>query len=238
MTSTNTIAAEWADDDAPDGAVVCAEEQTAGRGRFDRVWTASAGQNLTFSLVLFPGLPADRLGMISVAFSVAAVRTLRQLAGLRGVEVKWPNDVLVGGAKICGMLQESAFAPTGGSRRVILGIGLNVNQTIFPADLRPGVTSLKIETGQDYDRVEILADLLNRMEDVYRALHTGREREIRSRYEASLQALGREVSFVQLESRQVASGIVTGIDDRGGLVVSTPAGKETIYAGDVSLRMA
>ncbi|MFV1980913.1 MAG: biotin--[acetyl-CoA-carboxylase] ligase, partial [Rhodothermia bacterium] len=234
VTSTNTLAVEWAGSDAADGSVVCAEVQTAGRGRFDRTWTARKGDNLTFSLILFPGLAADRLGMISVAFSVAIAATVNNLVRPKQVEIKWPNDILIEGAKVCGMLQESAFPSGGGRKRVVVGIGLNINQTTFPPGIRDRATSLKIMAGREYDRIEILASLLTRMEDSYYALHRGRGSVLRAKYEANLSALGREVTFVNPANGAKASGIVTGIDSRGGLVLATAAGRQTILAGDVS----
>jgi BirA family biotin operon repressor/biotin-[acetyl-CoA-carboxylase] ligase len=236
VSSTNTLAAEWASAEAADGSVVSAEVQTAGRGRFDRTWSAKKGENLMFSIILFPGLAADRLGMISVAFSMAVSATVKDLLGDRRVEIKWPNDILIDGAKVCGMLQESSFPSVGGQRRVVVGIGLNVNQIEFPDEIRDRATSLRIASGQEYDRIPVLAALLGRMEDAYYALHTGQGPAVRTRYEASLKALGREVAYVRMGDGSSASGIVTGIDARGALVVSTPTGQETIVAGDVSLR--
>lgn len=236
VTSTNTLATEWAEGDAEDGAIICAELQTAGRGRFQRSWVAERGENLTFSVILFPGLAADRLGMISIAFAVAVASTLQQSCGLKGVEIKWPNDILVEGRKICGMLQESAFPSGRGRKRVVVGIGLNVNQSAFSPDVAENATSIKLASGREFDRVELLAALLGEMESLYHALHTGKESTVRARYEARLSALGRRVSFVRLSSGKIASGVVTGIDRQGGLVVSTPNGKETVFAGEVSFR--
>jgi BirA family biotin operon repressor/biotin-[acetyl-CoA-carboxylase] ligase len=223
-------------DDAPDGAVICAEFQTAGRGRFDRVWTAAAGENLTFSIILFPGLPADRLGMISVAFSVAVADLLKAELGPGRVDIKWPNDILLDGAKVSGMLQESAFPSVGGRRRVVFGLGLNVNQLSFSGELNSSATSMRLVTGKEYDRVDLLARLLELMENAYRAIHTGRADTVRSRYEAKLVSLGREVTFLRLADRKNCSGIVTGIDEAGGLLISTGSGTETVFAGDVSMR--
>jgi BirA family biotin operon repressor/biotin-[acetyl-CoA-carboxylase] ligase len=236
VSSTNSVAAEWALNDAPDGAVVCAEIQTAGRGRFERQWISPASENLTFSIILFPGLPADRLGMISVAFSVAVADLLKADVGPGRVDIKWPNDILLDGAKVCGMLQESAFPSIGGPRRVIFGLGLNVNQLTFPEDLSSPATSMRLVTNREYDRVELFASLLKLMEDAYRAIHTGRTNTIRSRYEAKLVSLGRQVTFLRLADRQDCSGIVTVIDNSGGLVISTRSGTETVFAGDVSMR--
>ena len=232
--STNTIATQWAAADAPDGALVGAENQTAGRGRFDRTWSVEPGQNLTFSVILFPGLTADRLGMISIAFSLAVCDVLRDLVRPATVEIKWPNDILVDGKKVCGMLQESAFAVGKSSGRVVMGIGLNVNQTTFPSEISESATSLRLASGNELDRVRLLADLLDQLEYAYSSLHTGRTALVKSRYEARMLSIGRQVTFTRRAGGD-ASGIVTGIDDRGGLVVMTPAGVETVFAGDVTL---
>jgi BirA family biotin operon repressor/biotin-[acetyl-CoA-carboxylase] ligase len=233
--STNSEAATWAAEGAPEGAVVVAEKQTAGRGRFDRTWEARRGENLTFSIILFPEIKTDCIGMIPIAFSVAVSDTIREAIPDRTVEVKWPNDVLLDGRKVCGMLQESALAPTGALKRVVVGIGLNVNQTAFADELRSTATSLKSVANQPFDRIALLARLLSAMEHSYYSLQTGNETTFRSRYEANLNSIGREVTFVKHSDMQNRKGIVTGIDERGGLIVMTPAGRETIFAGEVSM---
>jgi BirA family biotin operon repressor/biotin-[acetyl-CoA-carboxylase] ligase len=215
--------------------LVCAEEQTGGRGRFDRSWTAERGANLTFSLILYPELPLNRLGLITIAFSVAVAQTIRHVAPPEAVDLKWPNDVLVHGLKICGMLQESTVSQAGRLRRVIVGIGLNVNQTDFPDAIRETATSLRLVTGRSHDRVRLLSRLLLAMEAHYDAVLSGREATVRSLYEANLNSIGRRVRYVRPSDGRVGEGIVTGIEEQGGLVVSTRSGPETIFAGDVSL---
>src|SRR5690606_1606672 len=124
-TSTNTEAARWAAAGAPEGSVVLADYQTAGRGRLGRVWEAAAGQNLLFSLVLHPPLARDRLGLITLTAALAIADVLAEMVQPLRVGIKWPNDILVEERKCCGMLLESAMTvPSTNRPVVILGIGL------------------------------------------------------------------------------------------------------------------
>jgi BirA family biotin operon repressor/biotin-[acetyl-CoA-carboxylase] ligase len=151
-------------DGAPEGAVVATDEQTAGRGRLGRRWEAPAGSSLLFSLVLRPPVEAARWPELSVLAGGAVAEAIADVTGLVAT-VKHPNDVLVGGRKVAGVLAEATEG------RVVLGMGVNVSQRAgeLPADARMPPTSLELETGSEVDRCELLAEILHRLEARYAA---------------------------------------------------------------------
>lgn len=148
--------------DASEGTLVVAEEQTAGRGRLGRRWLAPAGTSLLCSLQLRPPVAPDRLPELTVVASRACAEAIAALTGLEP-ELKFPNDVLVGGRKVAGVLAEAREG------RVVLGMGINVNvpQEALPAEVDRPATSLLVETGRETDRAELLAELLGRLEPSY-----------------------------------------------------------------------
>lgn len=149
---------------APEGAVVVADEQTEGRGRLGRRWEAPAGTSLLLSLVLYPDVAAERLPELSVVAGRAVAAAVAATTGL-AAEVKLPNDVLVRGRKTAGILAEASEG------RVVLGIGVNVNQSAaqLPAEARVPPTSLSLELGREVDRAELLVSLLAELERAYTA---------------------------------------------------------------------
>jgi BirA family transcriptional regulator, biotin operon repressor / biotin---[acetyl-CoA-carboxylase] ligase len=155
-------------DDAPEGAVAATDEQTAGRGRLGREWVAPAGSSLLVSIVLRPDVPTANLPELSL---VAGRAVAQALAGLAGVlpEVKWPNDVLLNGRKVAGVLAEARDG------RVVLGIGINVSQSADDLPDRPTypATSVLLETGRAVPRADLLADVLERLEREYDAWVAG-----------------------------------------------------------------
>ncbi|QXD14302.1 biotin--[acetyl-CoA-carboxylase] ligase [Rhodocaloribacter litoris] len=232
--STNTVAAAWAAEGAPEGAVVVAEYQTAGRGRRGRAWEASAGRNLTFSVVLRPTLAPERLGLITLAASVAVAEAVSAFTAPLEATIKWPNDVLLEGKKCCGMLLESSlYAHHGGAAAVILGIGLNVNQDTFPPSLAERATSLLLAAGRLVPRPPLLACLLERLEARYETLTTDGGAAVRKAYEARLAGLHRPVTFY-LDDGTRLRGILAGLTDTGAVCIETAGGPRVFHAGEVS----
>ena len=150
--------------DAPEGAIVVAGEQTEGRGRLGRRWLAPAGTSLLCSLQLRPKVPGERLPELTGVAAHACAEAIAALTGLEP-ELKFPNDVLVGGRKVAGVLAEAREG------RVVLGIGVNVNlaEDALPQEVDRPATSLLAETGRELDRAELLAELLERLERRYDA---------------------------------------------------------------------
>lgn len=236
--STNERAANWARDGTPEGSVVIAEEQTAGRGRHGRTWTAAAKQNLMFSLVLRPALSADRLGLITVAGAVAVADTLDDFAAPLRATIKWPNDVFLRARKCCGMLLESSFSGrrTGTPDFVVLGVGLNVNQDRFPPELSDRAISLKQAARRPIERAPLFAELLYQLEQCYRSLFDDDGADIRSAYEARLQRLDQSVTLRATDAGAPVRGVVRGITEAGALRLETNGQLKTFHAGEVTSR--
>ncbi len=229
LPSTNAEAMRLAAAGAAEGTVVIAEEQTAGRGRRGRGWTSPAG-GVWLSVVLRPALPVDRLPLIGLVAAVAAARAIQSAAALRA-KVKWPNDVLVGGAKVAGILTEAGP----GLAWVVLGIGVNAN---VPAALLPRgapypVTSLLEQAGGPIDRGRLAVALLRELECGYAVLR-GEDRErVLASWRVCSDTLGRAVR-VETMSR-VVEGLAVDVDHNGALLVRTPGGIERFVAGDVTV---
>ena len=234
--STNERAAAWARDGAAEGSVVIAEEQTTGRGRHGRTWTAAPEQNLMFSLVLRPVLPADRLGLITVAGAVAVANTLEDFAAPLRATIKWPNDVLLRERKCCGMLLESSFSGhrTGPPDFVILGVGLNVNQDRFPSELSDRAISLKQAARRPIERAPLFAELLYQLEQCYCSLFEDDGAGVRSAYEARLQRLDQSVTLRATDTDAPVRGVVRGITEAGALRLETNGQIKTFHAGEVT----
>lgn len=235
VTSTNTVAAKWATEGAPHGALVLAEYQTAGRGRLGRSWEARTGLNLTFSIVIRPELPPDRFGMVIIAASVALADAIENRTTPLTPAIKWPNDVLLGGRKCCGMLLETVRTNASESRRsgVILGVGLNVNQDTFPPELEERATSLLLETGRMVDRAQLLADVCRHIE-VRLEEAVAESSSIRRIYMSRMTDLGERVRLRFSDAEGGVRGVALGLDEFGGLVLETDEGRRVFHAGEVT----
>ncbi len=234
LASTNTAAAAWAAAGAPEGAVVVAEYQTAGRGRLGRTWQARAGQNLTFSLVLRPPLPPERLGLLTLAASVAVAEAVEPFVASLPVRIKWPNDLLLAGRKCCGMLLETSLSGASTVPIVILGIGLNVNQDKFPPELAAKATSLHLEKGQLVPRAPLFAALLLHLERRYDALLQDGEDVLSKAYERRLYGLGQPLALRLTDTAAPIQGRLLGVTETGALRLETDAGLRLFHAGEVT----
>ncbi|GMQ81841.1 MAG: biotin--[acetyl-CoA-carboxylase] ligase [Rhodothermia bacterium] len=234
--STNTEARAWADSGAPHGALVFADHQTAGKGRHNRTWSTAPGLNLTVSLVLRPELRPAQYGLITLAASLAVLQTIRSNCAAVSSRIKWPNDILVDGKKCCGMLLESAIGRDQTESFVILGIGLNVNQTDFPDTLQNSATSIMLACGRPVDRSHILADLLGRLETILATLEKQPE-AIASRYQEELEGIGKPMTLTDVRSNRSYKGILYGIDTAGALQMEIESKIHSFHAGDVRLQI-
>ncbi|HEX2053029.1 MAG TPA: biotin--[acetyl-CoA-carboxylase] ligase [Actinomycetota bacterium] len=214
--STNRQGLEWAARGAAHGSLLVADYQTEGRGRLERRWEAPAGSSLLASIVLRPDWPPEQWALLNLAAAVALCECLDDLE-VRA-EVKWPNDVLLGGRKVCGILAESSDAAA------VLGIGVNVRQRSFPDGLRHPATSLELATGRSFDRGELACRLLG----VLGPLVNGPAQRIPDLYRPWCQTLGRRVQ-VELEGTTV-EGEAVDIDGSGALVLR---GGRVVTAGDI-----
>jgi BirA family biotin operon repressor/biotin-[acetyl-CoA-carboxylase] ligase len=236
--STNSLALTWAKEGAPTGALVVAEFQERGRGRFNRSWTAEPGSNLTFSLIAGTEEFEGSVAQIPIALAVAAAETVSLYLEPHHPSIKWPNDVLVAEKKVAGILVESSIASSRRARggHVVAGIGINVNQSRFPPELAHSATSLLQIQGRPTDRIQFLADLLLSIEQAFDALSAGKVSSIIARYEHLLTGKGEAVSFRRLATDDEVEGTILGVDPSGGLRVRTRSRIEVLRAGEVTLR--
>lgn len=228
--STNTLARRWAEEGAPEGASVAADRQTAGRGRRGRAFFSPEG-GVYLSLVLRPAAGTDP-GFITSCAAVAAARAIERLSPV-SVQIKWVNDLLIEGRKVCGILTEGEWEPTtGGLRFAVLGIGINVAETVFPPELQSIATSLANE-GCRVERAALIAALLEEWELAYAAMNSGVFLEESRRRSA---VLGKTVTVLRGEERFTAAAEY--IDEQGRLVVRTTDGvRHMLHSGEVSLRL-
>lgn len=231
LTSTNAEASRIAAEGAPHGTVVLADEQTAGRGRRGRSWHSPAGVNLYLSVVLRPRLRPVAAPPITLAAAVGVAEGVRGFVGQPPV-VKWPNDLLYGRRKFCGILVELNAEPMS-INHLILGVGLNVNVTRFPDELAGQATSLQIERGSPLKRAAVLASVLNRLEPwIDRLVQQGPSSVIQAWSELA-PWLGRTVTVHQPTG--LIRGIAQGLDAEGALIVEGDHGQQRVISGDLKL---
>jgi BirA family biotin operon repressor/biotin-[acetyl-CoA-carboxylase] ligase len=232
--STNTTAMAAAADGAPEGTVFLAEEQTAGRGRGANSWQSPRSTGIYCSAVLRPALPPSDILVLSLAAGLAVHAAMQQVDARVIPDLKWPNDVLIDGKKVCGILTEMNAEATR-VRYLVVGIGINVNQANFPEEL--GATSLRLVTGSEWSRVELAAALLKSLDREYRNLVEDSDvrESILGRFaENSSWVQGKEVRIE--ENGAAFEGTTEGLDPRGFLLVRTAQGTKTVLSGTVRAR--
>ena len=234
INSTNTLAKELAAHGAPEGTLILAEEQTAGRGRLGRTWISPAFVNLYFSIVLRPCIQADRAFVFTMVLALAASDAVKGESGIRPM-IKWPNDLYVGRKKLGGILTEFSVREKA-VEYVILGLGLNVNwnpqegeSILYPA------TSIFSETGIRTSRNDLLIEILRLYESYYSRTLAGQIDDIYKRWNELSLIKGRDVEIHS--GQEVVHGNVRKIDQNGALVIINDDGQEErILSGDVSIR--
>ncbi|MBM3822680.1 MAG: biotin--[acetyl-CoA-carboxylase] ligase [Verrucomicrobia bacterium] len=232
--STNDMLEERARQGAPEGTVVFAESQTRGRGRLGRVWHSPPGQGLWFSVLLRPKIQPQAVTRITIATASGAARALTLEAGIP-IRIKWPNDLMIESRKVGGILTELS-AETDGVKHVIVGIGIDVNQSAadFPPEVRKIATSLSLATGQKIDRARLASVLLRELDADYARLREGRFSEVAEEWEEQCSTLGRLVR-IETGGRRLI-GVAESIDAEGALLVRTEHGHlERVIGGDVAL---
>lgn len=232
--STNTTAMQAATEGADEGSVFIGEQQVAGRGRGSHQWHSAVSTGIYCSVVLRPPLPPSEVLVLSLAAGLAVHAAVREVDARVNPDLKWPNDVLIGGTKFCGILTEMNAEVTR-VRHVVVGIGINVNHSEFPEDLRNIATSLRMETGSEWSRMELCVALLKSLDREYRALLEDRNarQSILERFqERSSTARGRHV---RIEETDGLEGVTEGLDPRGFLQIRTAAGLRTVLSGTVRL---
>jgi BirA family transcriptional regulator, biotin operon repressor / biotin---[acetyl-CoA-carboxylase] ligase len=237
VSSTQDVARGLARDGAPEGTVVIAETQTAGRGRLGRQWHSPPGVNLYLTVILRPALSLAEVPRLSLVAGVAAAEALETVApGL--VQLKWPNDVWLGGRKAGGIIAEAVTHSDGRISCVLLGIGLNVNLGAdeFPRELRQHATSVLVATGKPCARAAVARELLSRLDNRYRETENRGFEAVRALFEKYSALTARRVTVIDGQKRQ--SGVARGIDAEGALLLETDRGMRRIVGGDVTLEGA
>ena len=225
--STNLIAKGMLGEDPTEGTVIAADIQTDGRGRLRRRWSSPQG-GLWFSIILFPGIPPERGMILTMASSVAVYRAVKETCNIETV-IKWPNDLLVNGKKVCGILTE-LDAEMDRINSAVIGIGVNVNNEL-EEDLREIATSLKMETGSDVSRVPLLRSILIHLDDLYGSVRTGDHDKIREEWFEHSNIIGRRIEVTG--PRGTIDGTVSDVDGSGCLILDTGGGTKRIVAGDI-----
>ena len=241
--STNSEAMRSAAEGAPEGSVFLAEEQLAGRGRGAHAWHSARSAGIYCSVILRPVMPPSDALIFSLAAGLAVRSAVAEIAPQLPVDLKWPNDALISGKKFSGILTEMNAEATR-VRHLVVGIGINVNQVKFPAELRDLATSLRIETGTEWSRVELCAALLKSLDREYRALvgDPDAHASILRRFEESSSSVrGRKASViinadsVNADENDGLTGVTEGLDERGLLRLRTAAGLTTVVSGTVKI---
>lgn len=232
--STNSLAVRLADEGAPEGTVVLADTQSGGRGRLGRVWHSPSGVNIYCSLILRPNVEPPRAPQLTLTTAVAMAEALLELYSL-DFRIKWPNDLLVGGKKVCGILTEMKTEQDLVGY-VIVGIGLNCNllRSDLPDELAEIATSLRIETGQAVSRRAICRKMFAALDKWYRRFSADDFVAIKERWQELARIEGRAVTVTNLNGS--ISGTALGLADDGTLRLRLANGEITrIYGGDVKL---
>ena len=218
----------------PHGTLYVAESQSAGRGRRGRRWESPEGESIYMSLLLRPEFPPVKAPMLTLVMALAVARALRERTGV-DVQIKWPNDLVVQGRKICRILTEMSTEMTW-INYVVIGIGINVNQNEFPEELKDCASSLKMETGRRFRRSHLIAAVMEHFEMYYEQfLQEGSLAGFRKEYNELLVNKDRQVKILEPGNHYEAYAL--GINDAGELIVEKEDGSvQNIFAGEVSVR--
>lgn len=232
--STNLRAKTAGEQGSLHGTLFVADQQTAGRGRRGRRWESPVGENVYMTLLLRPKISPDKAAMLTLVMALSVAEGLWQACQVRA-EIKWPNDLVVNGRKICGILTEM-IAEVDYIHYVVIGIGINVNQREFPGDLKGTATSLRNETGRQIVRGEMIVRILERFEKNYEIFTAAEDLSgLQEAYNQRLINRDREVTVLDPAGEYTAHA--RGIDQQGELVVETPDGEiRKIFSGEISIR--
>ncbi|HVJ47657.1 biotin--[acetyl-CoA-carboxylase] ligase, partial [Desulfitobacterium sp.] len=219
---------------APEGTLVISRSQTSGRGRMNRQWACPPGKGILMSMVLRPEISVQFIPQLTLLCGVVVAETIRKVTGC-AAGIKWPNDIVIRGKKVCGILAQSSFS-RGGPEYVIIGIGINVNLDIdqLPPNCQKTSTSLRLEMGQDVSRSKVLKQFIISWEEHYRVFLKGGHPYLRAKWIDNNVTLGRDITLNKDE--HLILGRAVDISERGGLIVNLGDGSsEEFLAEDLSL---
>ena len=232
--STNNRAKEAGNNKDPHGTLFVADMQMAGKGRRGRVWKSPSGSSIYMTILLYPDIPPVKAPQLTLIMAIAVAEGIREVTGLE-TKIKWPNDIVVNGKKICGILTEMS-TEIDYINHVVIGIGINVNMESFPEDIAKTATSLRIEAGKEFRRFELIAAIMEHFEKAYEAVcEAGNLEPIMEDYNRLLVNCGRRVRVLEPEHEYDA--LALGIDKTGELQVECEDGsRKSVFAGEVSVR--
>jgi len=228
--STNSFLLNGADYNEH-GTIVLAEYQSAGKGRLDRNWVSTKEENLLFSILLNENIDAENVNLLVLGSSLAVAQSIENLFQLP-VEIKWPNDVLIEKKKVAGILLESS-SKGNKIEKVVIGFGVNVNQTTFEGQYNIHPTSIRLEAGHPVSRERVLSEILNNFEEVLINIYED-PLKVLNDWKSKCKMLGERIAIIDGENKK--TGIFEDVDDKGFLLLRTPSGLEKILFGDVSIR--
>lgn len=231
--STNTKAKELAEEGHPSGTLVVADRQTAGKGRRGRSWESPTGIGIFMTLMLKPEINPNNASMLTLVAAMATTRAIRRVTGVPAM-IKWPNDIVMNGKKVCGILTEMS-AQFDYINHIVIGIGINVHNEDFPEEIAQTASSLYLESGQHIHRASLIEAFLEEFEDVYAEyLKTEDMEGLMKEYDAMLVNRGRQVRV--LDPKEPFEGKAMGITKKGELIVDTWESRKLVSSGEVSVR--
>lgn len=240
LDSTNTRAKQLAEIGAREGLLVMAERQTAGKGRRGRGWESEAGVNVYMTLLLRPELPPSKMTGLTLLAALAITRGIREVCGVQA-EIKWPNDVVLSGKKICGILTEMS-SEENFIHYVVVGIGININEREFPDNIKDKATSLYMELKEPMDRCQLSAAVVSALCEYYKRFQSeGDLSFVVEEYNRVMANMNQQVRvyYDMVESARegdTEEGIARGIDSDGALLVEINGRLKRIISGEVSVR--
>lgn len=233
--STNSYMKRWAEQGAPDGALALAEEQTKGAGRRGRSWLCARGEGVTMSFLLRPGMPPGEAQKITLAAAAAVCGAIGDVCPALRPSIKWPNDILLGGRKVCGILTELSAAEEN-THYVVVGVGVNVRGRAdgLPSEIREIAATLDETCGATVDRCALAAAICNRFEQLwFMWTRDGGFAPVLERYRERMAHVGRAARA--LSAGRTAAGTIMGVDAEGSLLMECAGNMERIRSGEVEL---
>jgi BirA family biotin operon repressor/biotin-[acetyl-CoA-carboxylase] ligase len=231
--STNTKAKELAEGGHPTGTLVVADQQTAGKGRRGRTWESPAGNSIFMTLLLKPDINPNNASMLTLVSAMAVCGSIRKVTGADAL-IKWPNDIVIDGKKICGILTEMS-AQFDYISHIVIGIGINVHNETFPEEIQATAGSLFQACNRRFHRADLIEGFLEEFERVYEIyMRTEDMNGLQKEYDSLLVNKGRQVRV--LDPKEPFEGKAMGITKRGELIVDTWESRKQVSSGEVSVR--
>ena len=235
--STNDLAKQYLESDVAEGLVLIADSQTGGRGRMGRSWVSLQGVGIYLSVILKPQIQPSRVPQLTLLAGLATTLAVNEFTRQKA-RLKWPNDVLLNGKKLCGILCEY-HSTQNREAGVIVGIGINVNHTLtdFPDDLKSSATSLRIETGNSIDRLALVRALIGNLDQQYDAYLGNGEQAVIEKWLENSDMAGKKITVTQ--GKSATHGTALGLDSQGRLLLLSEKGEELAFdSGEVTLQPA